>query len=152
MATWAVFEEAEPEMAEAGRALIYQFGIGLGFLATVRKDGGPRLHPFCPVLAVGELWGFIIPSPKREDLLRDGRFAFHTFPPEKVDDEFYVTGTARQVTDQASWDAALASYEEKGGKAEPSELLFAFDIEQVMWAKYEGRPSWPPAYRTWRAD
>lgn len=30
--------------------------------------------------------------------------------------------------------------------------LFEFDIETVMWAKYQPRPSWPPAYRTWKAE
>ena len=33
------------------------------------------------------------PSPKRRDLLRDGRFALHSFPSPQVDDEFYLTGT-----------------------------------------------------------
>jgi hypothetical protein len=38
-------------MAEAGYALLYQYRVGLGYLATVRKDGGPRVHPVCPVIA-----------------------------------------------------------------------------------------------------
>jgi hypothetical protein len=29
-------------LAEAGGALLYNYGLGLGFLATVRPDGGPR--------------------------------------------------------------------------------------------------------------
>ena len=33
------FETHAPEIAEAGRKLLYQFGVGLAFLATVRKDG-----------------------------------------------------------------------------------------------------------------
>jgi hypothetical protein len=33
-----------------GRDLLYQFGVGLGFLSTVRRDGGPRVHPICPIL------------------------------------------------------------------------------------------------------
>jgi hypothetical protein len=70
---WADFEAAAPEMAAAGRGLLYQHGIGLAYLATIRPNGGPRLHPFCPILAVGGLWGFINHrSPKGRDLLRDG--------------------------------------------------------------------------------
>ena len=42
MATWAQFETSAPEMAVEGRKLFYQFGPGLGFLATVRPDGGPN--------------------------------------------------------------------------------------------------------------
>ncbi len=60
-------------MAAAGKKLIYQFGPGLGFLATVRKDGGPRVHPFCPTICGDGIYGLIGPSPKRHDLLRDGR-------------------------------------------------------------------------------
>ncbi len=81
-----------PDLAESGRGLLYQYGIGLGSLATVRPDGGPRLHPFCPVIAEGGLFAFIVPSPKRADLLRDGRYAIHAFPPEDVDDEFLAMG------------------------------------------------------------
>jgi hypothetical protein len=35
-------------MAEGGSAFIYQYGVGLGFPATVRPDGGPRVHAFTP--------------------------------------------------------------------------------------------------------
>ena len=37
-------------MVKGARELFYQYGIGLGFLATVRPDGGPRLHPICPII------------------------------------------------------------------------------------------------------
>jgi hypothetical protein len=33
-------------LAEAGGAPLYNYGLGLGFLATVRPDGGPRVLPF----------------------------------------------------------------------------------------------------------
>ena len=94
MARWEGFASSAPELEEAGRGLLYQYGIGLGFLATVRPDGSPRLHPFCPVIAEGGLFGFIVPSPKRADLFRDGRYAIHAFPPEDVDDEFLLMGVA----------------------------------------------------------
>ena len=44
--SWLQFEAESPELAEAGRGLFYQFGVGLGFLATVRRDGGPPLSFF----------------------------------------------------------------------------------------------------------
>ena len=44
MKRWIDFAAEKPEMAEAGHALIYQHRGGLGYLATVRKDGGPRVH------------------------------------------------------------------------------------------------------------
>ena len=48
MARWAQFEIDAPELAMEGKLLFYQFGVGLGFLATIRENGGPRLHPICP--------------------------------------------------------------------------------------------------------
>ena len=53
MITWRELAAAEPERAEAGGSLLSQFDVGLAFLATVRKDGAPRLHPVCPVLSSG---------------------------------------------------------------------------------------------------
>jgi hypothetical protein len=50
MAHWKEFEAAAPEIAAAGKRLLYQRGVGLAFLATLRKDGAPRLHPICPPL------------------------------------------------------------------------------------------------------
>ena len=153
MATWAEFEAAAPEMAAAGRALLYQFGPGLGYLATVRKDGGPRLHPFCPAIAEGGIFGLIIPSPKQDDLLRDGRYALHTFPKPDGDDEFYLTGTARRVDDPARRAAVLAAYLSTGATSEGTETFFEFDIERALLAIYPKRgdgPGWPPTYTTWR--
>jgi hypothetical protein len=98
MKRWSDFAAEKPGMAEAGHALIYQFRVGLGYLATVRKDGGPRVHPVCPVIAHDGLYVFIgNHSPKVHDLLRDGRFALHAFPHPEVDDEFYVSGRARRL-------------------------------------------------------
>jgi hypothetical protein len=47
MVTWHEFAAAEPELAEAGRWLLFQVGVGLAFLATVRKDGAPRGGKTC---------------------------------------------------------------------------------------------------------
>ena len=49
--TWTEFAQRQPALAAAGRGQIYQHGLGLGFLATVRRDGGPRVHPVCPVIS-----------------------------------------------------------------------------------------------------
>lgn len=99
MVTWKEFAAAAPELAQAGRALLNQFRVGLAFLATVRKDGTPRLHPVCPILSDDGLFVLITPtSPKRDDLLRDGRYALQTFPqPKAGSDEVYMTGKALPV-------------------------------------------------------
>ncbi len=99
---WSEFADAAPEIAAKGHALIHQFGIGLGFIATVRKDGGPRLHPCCPIVCDGGLFVFVTGrSPKRHDLDRDGRYALHSFPPAETDDEFYLAGTSHRIADRA---------------------------------------------------
>jgi hypothetical protein len=98
---WSNFAAERPELAEAGRALIYQYRVGLGYLATVRKDGGPRVHPVCPVIANDGLYVFIgNHSPKLHDLQRDGRYALHSFPHPNVDDEFAVSGRAVRVDER----------------------------------------------------
>src|SRR5688572_18644370 len=80
MKTWTEFRDARPDLAEAGRGLFYQWNVGLGFLSTVRKDGGPRCHPMCPVITDDGLFALIEPDgPKRYDLERDGRYALHCF-------------------------------------------------------------------------
>src|SRR5215813_5071960 len=109
MKRWCQFAAERPDLAEVGRAMIYQYKVGLGYLATVRRDGGPRVHPVCPVIANDGLYVFIgNRSPKVRDLLRDGRFALHSFPNPEVDDEFYVEGEATQVHDH---DARQIVYE-----------------------------------------
>ena len=151
MATWQVFEQAAPELAAAGRALLYQFGPGLGFLATVRRDGGPRLHPICPLIVGGRLVAFIIDSPKRADLLRDGRYALHTFPPKDRDDEFCITGRTTPVHDPERRAAVSAAVTAQGTTHGDDDTLFEFDIAHVLHAAYppHGPGAWPPAYTTW---
>jgi hypothetical protein len=99
MATWSEFAADEPRLATAIRLLMQQYGPGLGYLATVRADGGPRVHPVSPVITEDGLYCFIVDSPKRRDLERDGRYALHSFPPEESDDEAYLAGRAHAVTD-----------------------------------------------------
>jgi hypothetical protein len=149
--TWGEFAEAAPQMATAGRDLLYQFGPGLAFLATVRSDGGPRLHPVCPVVVDNGLYVFVgNQTPKVADLQRDGRYALHTFPPVHVDDEFYVTGTVRVVDDPALRQHVLDVYLAQGTTTQ-NDTLFELLFDHAMHAKYEGRPSWSPAYTHWHA-
>ena len=151
MKRWSELAAEAPALAEAGQALIYQYKVGLGYLATVRKDGGPRVHPVCPVIAHGGLYVFVgNQSPKVQDLRRDGRFALHSFPKPDVDDEFYVEGRAERVDDQAVRDVVYAAYTATGAFTS-NDTLFELWLERVLHAKYGPRPSWPPAYTKWFA-
>ena len=154
MATWSEFEQSNPTMAAAGRKLLYQYGVPLGYIATVRKDGGPRVHPFCPTLSEGRLYGLIAHSPKQGDLLRDGRYAIHSFPVQDRDDEFYLTGRAIHRQDSALAGHVRAAFVATGGTSTNDELLFEFDIEHVLLATYKkrGEPNnWPPLYTKWHS-
>jgi hypothetical protein len=96
--SWDDFSGASPHLATDVRALLEQYGRGFGYLATVRSDGGPRVHPVSPVIAQGGLYCFVIPSPKRRDLERDRRYALHSYPGDQTPDEAYLAGRARPVT------------------------------------------------------
>ena len=148
MARWAEFESAMPEMAAEGQRLLYQFGEGLGFLATVRKDGGPRLHPMCPIIANSGLYAFIIPSPKQNDLRRDGRFAMHSFLPVDIDDAFYTTGTAIEILDPEIRQFVNDSYK---NAVHENHALFEFHLERCLLTSYRYRGDWPPTYTRWSA-
>ncbi|WBB78254.1 pyridoxamine 5'-phosphate oxidase family protein [Micromonospora sp. WMMD882] len=132
MASWSEFAADEPRLADGIRVLLQQYGPGFGYLATVRADGGPRVHPVSPVITDEGLFCFVVDSPKRRDLERDGRYALHSFPPEDSDDEAYVAGHARPVTDRARV-ARLA----EGARARPGAdwRLFEFTVDVAMLAR-----------------
>jgi hypothetical protein len=142
-------EEQAPKFAAAGRHLLFYPGFGFGYFATVRRDGGPRVHPVNPVIYGRTLGLFLVPSPKLEDLRRDGRYALHSAGSENVNDEFYITGTAREVSDGPEREAALSACH---GSVAPGHVLFELDIVRVLWAHYASPPAWPPHYRHWRPD
>ena len=152
MVTWKEFASAEPELAETGRSLLYQFRVGLAFLATVRKTGAPRLHPVCPVLSNDRLHVLITPtSPKRYDLMRDGRYALQTFPqPKPGSDEFYIAGKALLVEDPATRSTVLRDAKHM---ADASEILFELWIDRVMHTRWENvlTPQMRSVHRKWRA-
>jgi hypothetical protein len=150
VATWAEFETTAPKLAAKGRALLYQYGPPLGFLATVRRDGGPRVHPFCPIVAEGGLWAYILrESPKGGDLRRDPRFALHAFPPADVDDEFFVRGRAEPHDPTEDLNAAIIAAARPASVGADEEQLFQLHLERVLLATYTSRGQWPPVYERW---
>jgi hypothetical protein len=156
MAQWDEFSRLRPDLAQAGANLFYQFGPGLAFLATSRPDGGPRLHPMCPLLTSVALFAFIVPSPKREDLIRDGRYALHSFPADDNEDAFYITGRAKSVTDDETRTALAAQYAQEREMAEPpielaDWMLFSFDVETCLLTRTTGHGDPAPQHTVWHA-
>jgi hypothetical protein len=152
MATWQEFEAATPEMAAVLRGILDW--IPITYLATVRKDGSPRVHPICPIFAGGRMYVAVAgagrehPSPKRYDLRRDGRYAMHALP-GKRDDEFYCTGRARLVSDG---DERRAVSEGAGHTVHEGDDVFELGLDVVMTAYWEnmGQPDTYAVRQVWR--
>jgi hypothetical protein len=156
MASWGELQKIRPDLTDGGRQLLYQHGVGLGFLGTIRPDGGPRLHPFCPILADENLYGFIISSPKQRDLSRDGRYAVHSFPTPNNEDAFCVTGAVTMVTDasvrQTVGDQFVRERSEIGVPfPADDDLLVRFDIETCLLTRTSGFGDFAPRHEIWHA-
>lgn len=154
MATWREFAGIQPEMAQLLRTLLDD--VPIAYLATVRRDGSPRVHPFCPVIADGRMF-IAVPewSPKRFDLKNDGRYAMHGMPgPPREgsagDDEWYATGRAR-LASTATERAAVT--EAAGHEILPDDSLFELSLDYVMTAYWEkvGQPGSYAVRKEWRA-
>ena len=151
MATWAELAADEPGLAIEGERLLRPFT--LAFLATVRADGGPRVHPVTITLHEGRLYVFLVDgTPKRRDLLRDPRYALHSFPSfpggtvdSYVDDELVLSGTARPVEHASLREAVAAVHNDT---VREDDLLFELDVER---AQHKTRRDGRAVYARWRA-
>jgi hypothetical protein len=147
MTSWAEFEAAAPEIAREGRRLLVAPGHGSGLLATVREGSPPRIHPVSVDVIDGELWVFVLPSPKLTDLLRDRRYALHTQHDLAAPDEFMVRGWARHIEDDHT-RAAIGS--QWHFEVDETYALFALSVESAVFGA-RGPDEWPPRYSRWSA-
>lgn len=146
---------AEPDLAEIGRKLLFpsRARVGGAFLATLRKDGAPRLHPISLVYWKECLYVFVPPSsPKCIDLLRDGRYALQAFPPpdNTLGEEFYISGVAVRIQDLALRQALITEAEIR---VEKDEVLFELFLDRAMYTKLidpdnQGERPW---HQIWRS-
>ena len=155
---WGALATAQPELAAEGRALLFGHDVGLGFLATTRRDSGPRVHPICPLLTADGLYAFIVPGPKLNDLRRDGRYALHceTFPPPQHDDAFYLTGSVEELNDARLRTTLTAQFlaERKLDAPWPgfeAQALVEFHIASCLLTLTEPRNGLPAGHTVWRA-
>jgi hypothetical protein len=159
MATWGEFGRDSSELAEAGKQLFCQFGVGLAFLATVRPDGGPRLHPICVIPGREALHGLIIPSLKLRDIQRDGRYSLHSYPRPENEDAFYLTGIAKVRSDQAVRRAAISEFLAQPGRQGPpldeshfvNQTVVEFLIDSCLLTRTTGHGDPNPAHTIWKA-
>ena len=127
MPSWSDFEAAAPELAAEVRARLEAHTHKT--LATLRRDGAPRISGTEATFADGELWiGSMWQARKARDLQRDPRFALHSGsddPPEWSGDA-KLAGVAEEVTDEALVRARNGEAAANG----PSHL-FRLDLREV---------------------
>jgi hypothetical protein len=150
---WAEFEQRAPSIAAVaerlwpgivalrrGEPATASPSFSVAYLATVRVDGSPRLHPFCPILAGAGLFAAIpSASPKGRDLRRDARCVIHALPGPD-DDELCIRARAREVIDSLTRDLVISVVRRSrvGGMIQSvsEDPIFEFDIERVDAARW----------------
>ena len=90
-------------------------------------------------------------SPKRLDLVRDGRYMLHLLPGAQ-EEEFWIRGVATRVTDEGT----RARVVDAGGedtRIRPEEWLFEYDVRAAgttAWLDFGGE-NHRPSRRLWRS-
>lgn len=144
-ARWSAVEAAVPDFAGLVRERFGAFKHHV--LATLRKDGAPRLSGLEADFRHGELWlGMMTGSRKALDLRRDPRFGLYANPGPGTDmagGDVRVSGLAVEVTDLE----VIARYVADVKPPEPFHLFRAVLTEVVrtsIEAPYIVLESWRP--------
>lgn len=136
--SWQDFASTEPELAAFGEQRLKK---GPAYLATVRPDGLPRVHPVTPIIAEGHLFLFMEPtSPKGHDLQRGSGYALHCSVSNNSggEGEFRLMGHAA-LTDDLALRQLAATY---GYRPKAHYVLFELNVEGAFSTIYpdDGAP------------
>ena len=146
MMTWGEFEGAEPDLAAFGKDLLLK---PPAYLATVRRDGSPRVHPVTPVFTDDALFVFMEPtSPKGRDLRERRSYSLHNGVPdtEGTGGEFFVTGTGAPIDDASVREEAV-----RAATYDPADRYVLFELK-LSEARCNGYGDVRlPEHRHWRA-
>jgi Pyridoxamine 5'-phosphate oxidase len=99
---WAEVKSRQPRLIEFGHRRLLDPGVVL--VATIRRDGTPRLSPVEPYVMDGDLWlSMMWGSTKARDLLRDPRILVHSVITSRDggEGEYKVRGRAEPTDDAA---------------------------------------------------
>ena len=99
MASWSDFEAEAPELAARVRGRLDAHGHKT--MATIRRDGSPRISGTETEFSDGELWvGSMHDALKARDLQRDPRFALHSASedPDVWTGDAKLAGTAEEIS------------------------------------------------------
>lgn len=114
---------------------------GVLLVATVRRDGTPRLAPVEPLLLDGDLWlSMMWHSRKVVDLARDSRILVHSIVTSRAGDqgEIKLRGRALPVDDRDRRHRYCDAVETLGWRpVEPYFHLFVVDIDDVTVVRYD---------------
>jgi hypothetical protein len=127
MPSWSDFEAAAPELAAEVRARMEAHKHKT--IATLRRDGSPRISGTEATFADGELWiGSMWQARKALDLQRDPRFALHSGSDEPDDwsGDAKLAGVVEEITDEAR----VRERNGEAGANGPSHL-FRLDLHEV---------------------
>ncbi|MFG2599647.1 pyridoxamine 5'-phosphate oxidase family protein [Streptomyces sp. NPDC048462] len=143
--SWADFRTAEPDFADTVRQRFEKYRHHV--LATIRKDGSPRVTGLEVEFRLDEPFLGMMPNSRKAlDLLRDPRFAVHANPgpdAEMADGDARISGRAVEVTDPA----VLARFIEEVVPPQPFHL-FRLELTEVMYTGIEGGDTL--VIRVWR--
>src|SRR5436305_8996204 len=131
MATWNHFGNVNPEFAKFLKARLQG---RVSYLATIRADGSPRVHPIVVHFGEGELFIYMNPaSPKAHDLQRDPRYALHC----AVEDanggkgEASISGRSRVIADPVTRKSLFDFASVHGFHPDDGFILFGLTIERA---------------------
>src|SRR5690349_19776835 len=142
--SWQDFARAEPELSAFGEARLKS---GPAYLATVRADGMPRVHPVTPIIGEGHLFLFMEPtSPKGHDLQRGSGYALHcgVRSNDGGEGEFWLAGHAL-LTDNPAMRELAATY---GYQPKEHYILFELTVERAFSTIYSGTGE--PVRKRWK--
>ena len=143
--TWKTFETQSLELAKFAKARLHN---KVAYLATIRKDGSPRVHPFTPIIGEGHFFVFMEPtSPKGHDLRRDPRFAVHCSVSDTSGEsgEVIVTGKAVFIEDD---NMRIVAVNVSPYKPAERYILFELHPENVTVTEYPDAGG--PVRRHWK--
>ncbi len=133
MPNWGEVRAVAPELADAVQRRFEAHGLAL--LATLRRDGSPRISGIELLFAEGELWLGMMPgSRKAQDLDRDPRLALHsaTVDKEVKEGDAKLFGTGLPVGDDATWERYLAALQAQAGSVPEGRFpAFRVDVREV---------------------
>ncbi|MEW9550610.1 pyridoxamine 5'-phosphate oxidase family protein [Nonomuraea sp. NPDC050783] len=136
MASWQEFERQAPRLGGIARGLMETYRHKV--LATLRKDGSPRVSGIETSFKGDELWMGSMPGAvKALDLRRDARMAIHVTSrqpegddPSAWEGDVKLSGRAVEITDAG----VLASF----GLPDEGSHLFRIEVTEVAWTRVEG--------------